>query len=268
MNGFLYFIPNVTAVGADRLEALGLSAIIGRHYSQSFCDSGGPGGAGGVMVRAGGVTTPPRYRPAAQNWWPIAARGHRGTEDTEPDKAESSKLKAEGNGQPPAYWIGLEKASPPGPADLVRDEPLPGPELTLGDGNGWIVPVIRLASGVPTLTMKAALRPDGEIGYSIVDAELPLWELASRIFASFVASGTGEPASPMTRAQATEAAATVLAINYRLSAREAAALGLLNDRSVTAIMRAAVDFDAFVAMCRQAAQEAAAQGPFEPPAGT
>ena len=138
----------------------------------------------------------------------------------------------------------------PRPCDLEREMGIAGPEVTLGDGNAWRVPLVRRwdAQRLEHVTMlPQAMRTVMEGGgaggkrrvvievtpeYASVDAS------ADRIFAGFT-EGVTVPLEEVF-AQAVE----LLAVNYRIGQEEAGLLGLLDEARALEILGMCIDLPA------------------------
>lgn len=235
MAGFLYFIPNVTAADERRVGQMGLAGLDPAHYQQGPIDSG-PGGTGGTMLRPssdGRVA----YIDAAQRWYP-----HRPDPDGEP-----------------VYWFGFETARPPGPGDLARERIIPGVEIVLGDGAGWICPTARhhvVDQAPASLPQAYGLDDEGRPMMTVLPDYLGLWELACETWQTLVADAaraddeTDDETAPvqMTYEDALAIAVEALAANYRIAMAEARALGLFSTANTVEVVHALIDWDGLHAL--------------------
>jgi hypothetical protein len=148
-----------------------------------------------------------------------------------------------------AYWVGIDRAHAVGPADIARQELLPGYWVTLGDGNKWHCP----AAGF--LPHCHGLGPDGIYARQIDPAYRSFWErsqgFAQTILGTLARLGVlqdiqGKKA-PQTLSADFDLAETfafcveALAFNYRLNAELVTQLGLLKDEGLRSVVKAAVD---------------------------
>ncbi len=240
---FLYFVPMRTALGEAEAAELGVGPadIV---LSRSVPCPAGPGGSSGVMLGASSPDNKPalRYVADAQTWVPG------------PDKA---------------WWVGFETTSPPGPDDLARKNMIPGLEVTLDDGNAWLVPVARrfLLHEGQGHTLPAADMPqvfgvdeDGEDMMEVAPRAQPLWKAANEYWNATHGSEEEDPKG-VTLGQLFEIAADVLAANYKVGPREIRALRLLSTDSATAINEVANDLSGYVDILQEmAGEESSAEG--------
>lgn len=229
MSGFLYFVPHVReAPSAQRLIELGLAdaahrdcgRVLPGHSNNAVNDGKGPGGAGGWIVGPVGEVSP--YQPAAQTWVP----GER-------------------------WWLGFWNERKPTPADLLRTDWQRGTEVTLGDGQGWTVPVAKLQPGVLRFEGgKWVTGPAPESAALFAEADrlrAEVWEkvnaaaeryqavrnevrasgeqIADELAARFMVELAG--LAELHRGIDPQTAVEILARNYRVGAEEVSALGLL-----------------------------------------
>ena len=114
MTQFLYYVPELAArPTGETLSGLDLVARFPDGNTIFAPVTGGPDGKHGAIVASDAVGAV--YVPDRQTW----QRCHH-------------------------WWLGWNKATPPGPADLVRRDTLPGLPFRLADGHEWVVPVAEL----------------------------------------------------------------------------------------------------------------------------
>lgn len=203
MSQFLYYLPGTAAATKDQIVATLPHAGFETGYS-SRATSAGPDGKGGLLVaRASGV----EYDAQKQAW-------------------------AECNGG--KWWAGYALDAPPGPADLLRAEPLTGHKVKLADGREWLVPVLFLVKGLVALPSMQVLRLNAEGEWtSAVKPEHE--ELARRVRETWdhwaFAAGIREQApdeQPPSFEFELDLIIDGLALNYHLSRWEVSLLGLLD----------------------------------------
>jgi hypothetical protein len=243
MAGFLYFAPtDKSELSAGDLAALGLAyAFDGQHVARGC--SAGPGGKRGLVVVADGFDLGRLgYYPDRQEWRCIP-------------KSE--------------IWCGLFKDDRPAPADLARQQPLPGHLVKLADDRKWLVPVARalVADGDQLafqcrLPCATSLDDNGEWRRDgVMPRYASIWSIAERWWdTAFPAEeeGTGAETPKLTFdfGEANDAAAQVLGVNYRLGRMEASHLGLLTEQSVGSILLALVDWPVAAAWLKKKAAAA------------
>ncbi len=136
-------------------------------------------------------------------------------------------------------WVGFDNDARPGPGDLLRDKGLPGHFTGLLDGNEWLIPVARgvVEDGdglgwYVALPCDSALDDDGNWTDGDVTARYAgLWQLACDWFQHQCNAGKKgtKKISVQTDFKETRGhAATVLAVNYRIGAVEAAMLNVFD----------------------------------------
>ena len=119
MSNFLYYLPHLPSSSLEAVRARVGHAIDRPGFATRRCLAG-PDQAEGLLVGYfSGEERRLCYVPAEQAWRKI------------PGQNEHEKA-----------WVGHYTASPPGPAELVRPDPLPGVPIVLGDGREWIIPVL------------------------------------------------------------------------------------------------------------------------------
>lgn len=221
----LYFIENESVGSQSLYESLGLAYALAPSASYRAATRG-PGDVAGIVV--GRSTEGLGFFSDQQEWHDFGERNGR------------------------RIWCGWFKEAKPGPADLGTEHALAGHAVTLFDDRPWIVPTaIQCEGGSFGRALPATLRMTGD--GTLVPGEVKpryarLWQIASAFFEGLLGARVDGDALKMTLADANQQAVDVLSVNYRLSVREAYALGLFDDQFETAfaVLRAAVDWPTFV----------------------
>lgn len=138
----------------------------------------------------------------------------------------------------PSFWIGVETAAVPGPADLIRPSPFHGVDVPLGDGNRWRIPVARL------LPRQLGLSESGELTLLPMTRFLWITEQAELVWQA-VTSADRDGNVSLTVADEWRLANEVLALNYYAGPEEASTLGLFDTHNMSAVLLALVDWEAF-----------------------
>jgi len=227
MRSILYFVAGRSGMSAEHLPEvslgyLGISGVVSRTVTR------GPGDQAGVVFA---TYEPPKsteelmpgYYPERQEW----AAFPTGKQDA-----------------CPTIWMGVEKGKHPGPEDLARREPFQGHEVVLGDGQSWMIPVVRALAGYSPLPRK--LQWDGASWSpgDVMPAYQQLFEGACHIWD--VLAKTTE--STVTLTDECDMAVQALGLNYRLGPGEVSLLGLLNTRTEGEVVLAALDWPALEAL--------------------
>lgn len=113
---FQLFLPDRKGADPAHLDAVGLETL---RDGALMLQTKGPEGRDGMLLAWGSSATRIGYRPDSQKWQPATA-----------------------DGAWPAqrYWVGIETAQPPTPAELARPYQTPGCWVELGDGLKWLLP--------------------------------------------------------------------------------------------------------------------------------
>jgi hypothetical protein len=216
MRRFLYFIEGLQ--GQQTRESV-LRAV--QHLVYAFPTGcpftavecvAGPGGAAGVVCAYGDAHGCKYDKAAAVDW--IAAG--------------------------PGVRLGVPRdpAERPGPDELGRyRRHADGTTVTLGDGRGWIVPVIRFLNGNTGLPRILAVGPDGDALWQVRPEFVDLFHAARNIMDRVLEGGGAAYSAADLLWFATE----TLGVNYRMSKFEIAALGLITSETVKEIADAALD---------------------------
>lgn len=199
-------------------------------------DAGGPSGHPGVVLVAMPASGEPParwgYTPESQDWQP--------TEDG------TKRL-----------WIGLDRSAAVTPACVQRANVMSGYRATLGDGAGWLVPVIRAvdAPDVSNLPRRIRFRPgpDGRDLHRLEVAPeyVELWQDSGDVFDRYYdpeSEQSPNPSDPLL----VRFALAALRLNYRLGPDLLDRLRLIDTAELNAIAAAAVDLPGFLARAEAA----------------
>jgi len=225
MPGFLYFVDGATRpLSLEQLQAAGLGHAFETRPAQVVANKG-PSGAPGVVIAGRGVETAALgYYPQRQRW---AGCG----------------LGAS---------VGLDNSLPlPGPGDLLRPSPLRGHEVTLGDGNAWLIPVARatvdaLEDALPyycALPCASQLEEGEWVPGEVFPEYEELWGLALKWWDAIAGAvlDADSGSAMFDFGDMHSAAVKALAASYFIGAHEAALLRLLSGPHCRLILDALVD---------------------------
>ncbi len=139
----------------------------------------------------------------------------------------------------PGVWFGTDRESPPTPDGLERTKQVGGFAHELADGNVWVCPTVRRAFFVPCVPcIQDGVFDERRRLTSLTRRVKPEWESLwnrSLVWAAKEFSGEWEPVERWA------AAATCLAVNYRVGPEEITALGLFDEDAITKLLSAALD---------------------------
>jgi hypothetical protein len=224
MAQLLYFVDDRPRVSDADARAWGLGYAFDGPLVCAPYSAGGPGGKTGCVL--GQAAERLGYYADRQTWLRIPTSDGR-----------------------PTLYVGHWNDSRPTPAELARDELLPGRLVKLHDGQAWQVPLARechFGQLVRALPGRLTRDASGQWTPGPIDPRYSrLWDIATAFWSYlFSAPAIGERVT-FDFSGANDAAVDVLATNYRLGANEIDLLGLFDDqlRNVTAILKATIDFD-------------------------
>jgi len=218
MSAFVYYVPGVQAASPDVLRNTGLGALLGPNITTRIVNGGPNGGTGLVICREGGSAL---YHAESQTW--TAADTH---------------------------WVGYENNARPGPFDLLRDDNVGGHAVKMGDGNQWLVPILRVAPAGPLLPhahyfcmgeggkFQSRLRPEFMALGQKVES---MWtEYATRV--GMIDTEAGDMATfTLEIDDDCSLIADALAFNYRVGKIEISLLALLTPSSLQKALEALLD---------------------------
>ena len=157
------------------------------------------------------------------------------------------------------FWLGLIESDKPGPADLARQRLISGEEIELADGNRWTIPICFSIVRGSTLPKRIVLGEDGTTWETReLERFLPLCADAAKVWQLYrqsgqEQSGTDQSGNPPADGEADKQRVTIdlqegmriavaaIAVNYRVSALEVDALGLIDSERVWEILKAMID---------------------------
>jgi hypothetical protein len=230
----LYFIEGCDVGSQQLYESLGLGYALAPSAPHRAAATG-PGGAAGVVVSRSldGIG----FYPDQQEWRDF---GHCGAQDGSAVATGRRRV-----------WFGWFRDSPLTGADLATEAPLPGRQVKLFDDRTWLIPVaVQFADGDfgQAIPRSLSMSPDGEwTPGPIKPCYQAFWETASKFFEAYTGAKADDDGLTFRIGNLSELASEVLAVNYRVTRREVAALGLLDTRGDTAlaILLAAIDWPTF-----------------------
>jgi len=224
MAGLVYFCAGRDTVREADLAALGLAGVFrGRGIHHRGCDNGRFGR---------GVTFQPAPPPRAS--WPTLGCWREG--ETAAERQQRWSPLAEG------LWVGSYESAPPMPDDLARPQRVEGHWVRLGDGQDWLVPVARMLNGGTRLPQALEIGADGAIVKGAVIA--PYAEFSEHALAFW---DMLEETSRYALLEWAPLAVEALAVNYHVSGRGLAHLGLLDTAVVEAVLDAVLDMPTLAA---------------------
>lgn len=213
---FLIYIPGPFNGSKEEFERVGITDL-GDDGSHTITQTdNGPDGKSGTLLgweMTGGIeAVVPHYQPGLQTWAPAA-------------QDELNEELKEGR-----YWYGLYKDRPVTPKKLKRKTKYLSAEITLCDGNEWLVPIAEHLPHVWT--------PRGRV---IKDRFEHYSKLAQRyldIYAGFSKVDEG-----LLLKEGWDFVCLGLALNYRITPDVIGGLKLIDDTTFSVFAMAAVELD-------------------------
>lgn len=229
----LYFLPNLTKEQLAPGEVLDRSVLRARGIADVFADcefkdclfnepsSVGPGGKSGLYLayQVPGTGELPRrtgFYPEEQDWHQV------------------------GDGE--RVWIGIDKASPPTAADMVRKRVFHGYYVTLADGQQWAVPVIRRPDGSTELPCDMVFDAAGNVIEPIKRAYIEYWNETADV-AEWFFSERGFDSEGFTKPRALKLAVRALGLNYRYGVNEQNAVRAIDTMNWVSVLGCTVDLN-------------------------
>lgn len=219
----IYFFPGIEAKDLTRefLINQGPAAalrdlLVSDHAAKQILNANvkiGPSGSSGTLAAASPGDSAPEimFKPDRQRWVKFGA-----------------------------YWIGFFTDNRPTPAELQRNDQIPGYLEPLADGALWNCPTIRIPySDQPKMMIprKFGVDDDGNRLVEPLDEYQTAWETSGKIWDVIVSQCEFDLDDGIAWA------AEMLSINYRLSLNECLLLDLLNEQNWERIFVAACDRD-------------------------
>ena len=241
MPGFLYYLPAVSiGVELSAVKKMGFGYAFDRALNRREV-KGGPDGGDGVLLSDGRFPSEMLgYWPGKQTWRKIPL----------PPSAF------------PLPFVGYYTNQRPGPADLAREELIPGHSIELLDGNSWQVPMALAATDQGGATRLANQLPDAldlnDAGEWVHGKILPRYERIEKIADDWLADFLEAFHSSAENADGTyavkfelkkeifDAAVEVLSANYAIGRTEAAMLGLMTEAKAYDVLNKLIDMPGMV----------------------
>jgi hypothetical protein len=149
-----------------------------------------------------------------------------------------------------AFYIGIDTASPPTPADLRRKREHAGYPLELADGNQWMIPVVRRPNDTTELPTDLYVDAAGNLCEPIKPAYQKYWEAGKEV-CEWVYGGI-EPKT----ITALNLAIDALGLNYRYGPAEHAILRYIDKENFVELLQITVDMP-YVRKCVEAQKKTA-----------
>lgn len=228
MKRFLYFLAGVSRFpDKEQLKAAGLSHLAGMPFSVKAIPAGPGGGAGVMLARQAG----PEFGGVSPAVDALAF---------DPEKQDSFRMFGDGGELPGWLALSKDRAQWPGPGDLSRNAITPEGEFVpvrLGDGNEWLIPIVRFAKGDTALPRVVVRGANGRPRWRVAGEHLPLVHMCSAVLD--IAFGLREDLCTPDFLLALGSAA--LAVNYHIGRNEVSALELLDTRNIQEVAHAMLD---------------------------
>ena len=148
-----------------------------------------------------------------------------------------------------AFWIGVQKDSPPAPTELERPNKIGGHFVKLDDGNEYLIPVARWheSDGTGRIGVPQSIKLDKEGKWtSHVNGQYGgFFDRAVKVYEMFVGADEGDDWTPH---DDLDFAAEAIGFNYYMTKWEVSALGLFNTDTVGDLLRATIDYPGFMAL--------------------
>lgn len=233
---FLYYLPDVAKLDSLAITRFRLDRLLGNS------DPVDPSRIGGQPCQK----RPPRPDEPAGS--PVVGSGYiagiwrDGCGEIQLDPARQTWVWVPADGERPEYAVGYWTSQPPRPETLLRDDPIDGEQVTLGDGQAWQIPTARLPpyqTRLP-LVLKWEGGPErGQVVTQIVPAWKWLWDVAGEVWNRWFAGQVGSTSVDYLLA------VRALSANYRVGPVECSALGLLTTPAIEGIFRALIGASLF-----------------------
>ena len=220
MAGMLYFYPNKDELSREDIEAVGLGYAIDKSPAVvQAIGTGTPAKTTGSTFANSGM---PKMNMANQTW--VKMVGTKKLLDAE-------------------LWCGYETR--PTPEDLKRESMIAGNEVTLADGNKWMIPLVRDVEGSTRLPQFLAPSATCDGSWSVegmADKHRRLWDGCGVFMEFALNSMTDEGNVEFEWDDLLDVAADLLSANYRVSKDEIGSLQLCSVNNAIDILKSAVDW--------------------------
>lgn len=243
MSGFLYFLPNAKPSDIPaNLNRWGLSHIVDSDANLHRRQCTGPGGLHGLIVGSDCNWTTEQVKASDQIEWAKFPKPH----------AECQA------------YLGTIKGEPlPTPAELERPDKISGGTVTLADGHNWLIPNAKVIDqeGESVCNLPLSFGLDEETGDWIANQVLPkyraIWVHANAyldaMMRAVVASREEGEDLRWVIPDHQQLIIDALQVNYRVSARELATLGVLTTNIAQPIANILIDSAGYQAIKKKAA---------------
>lgn len=226
----LYFLPHLQwnrdqSLSTTRLilRERGLAAVFSDVPQEQICiaqlNGRGPGDLSGTIIcyqtPAGEIPRRIGYYANEQRWQPV------------------------GDGS--LCWIGIDTDDPPGPESLRRRKEHAGYRLELGDGNSYMIPIIRRPNGSTGLPTDLYLDAAGKLCEPIKPAYERYWEASAEVCSWFFSDN---PPDTIDTAKALRLAVDAVSLNYRFTMQEQNALRLIDKENFMTVLLLSIDWPA------------------------
>jgi len=217
----LYFLPRV-ALKHDATPAAKRQAVQNAGLGEIFVDvkpedigfaaidGKGPGDLSGTIV----FYTDDREPPPRAGYFHLQQTWHHVNDD---------------------LWIGIHNDHPPTPADMRRAKVFRGYEMELGDGNEWMIPIIRRPTDLGTTLPQSQYIEGGKLVKTLKAAYKRYWDHSEEVADGFLAG------KEFTNIRAHELAVEALGLNYRFGHNEQKILGLVDSENYIALLSYTID---------------------------
>lgn len=240
MAHYSIYVPGARGASDDHLRRVGLEGLAERGGTQwtEVIGRGPDGGIGSIATWT--PTNNPEhdpllgYYPDRQEWRPAEADAERGLEEGR-------------------YWFGFEPDRPPSPADLAYQQQIFGARVQLADGQAWIVPFAsrlphrhKLTSGKWGRVVKEQYRDFFERCQRNAEVIFTVLDLQDFMVGRRAVAEASDELVKITIDDGARLCCDALAINYRLTPEIIDMLGLLDDRSMIAIIWTTIEMQDIV----------------------
>jgi len=246
MKDLFYYYRGRKTMPVEVSRELGLGYAAPDAGGPSCAEGPGPEGSAGVVFTFGDA---PLKVPKDAVWRPVP--GH------------------DDEGGKPTLWVGFDPNDRPGPAELGRPRQFPGYAVELGDGQRWLVPVVRNYEGETDFPKVSDWDGKAWTHDKVRERYRELFDTATGFWDELKAMMTGaeDPDKQYTVNLDDKIgfAVSALAVNYRLGPAELALLKLFDSQVEGEVLLCALDWPGYLEM---ASKKEEAAGPSSSPGGT